>query len=91
MSIRIKLLAVVLLLGSVAPIAASADEIGPISTAERMCDYCGDYSDAATSSGVVHSAYLPVAGYAFEPRDVTAESAATRPAFRINQFQIERK
>ena len=50
-----KLLAVVLLLGAVVPIAASADEIGPISIAERMCDYCGDYSDAATSSGVVNS------------------------------------
>ena len=86
-----KLLAVVLLLGAVVPIAASADEIGPISIAERMCDYCGDYSDAATSSGVVHLAYMPLAGYAAEPRDRADASAATRPAFRINQFQIERK
>jgi hypothetical protein len=91
MSIRIKLLAVVLLLGAAAPIAASADEVGPVSTAELMCDYCGDYSDAATSSSVVHSAYMPVAGYALEPRDVAANSAATIPAIRINQFQIERK
>ena len=91
MSIRIRLLAVVLLLGAMAPVAASADETGPISAAERMCDYCGDYTDAATASGVVRSAYLPVAGYALEPRDVAAESAAARPAFRINQFQIERK
>ena len=36
-------------------------------TPDGLCDYCKDYSDAATSAGEVRSRYRPGTGYAVEP------------------------
>jgi len=33
---------------------------------DTLCDYCKDYTDAATSAGQTRSAYRPGAGYAAE-------------------------
>ena len=33
---------------------------------DPFCDYCKDYTDAATSAGTQASAYRPLAGYAKE-------------------------
>jgi hypothetical protein len=79
MTTGMKLLAVVLLLGSLAPIGASAETVA---AAENMCDYCGDYTDASTASAPVQSAYMPIAGYPAAPQDVAAIS---KPAVQVNR------
>ena len=48
-----------------------AAQTQPPAPAEAMCDYCGDFTDAAVASATVATAYRPGAGYA-ERRDLAA-------------------
>ena len=91
----LKLVAAALLTVAIAVLlvsAVSAQTSNPNATAavEQMCDYCGDYTDAATSSGTVQSAYRPVVGYTF-PYDQAAAPTAARQEHQIRLFRIESK
>jgi hypothetical protein len=54
---------------------AAAEPVDAVAAAERMCDYCADYTDAAASAGVVQTSYEIGVGYA-----ATAEKAAATAA-----------
>ena len=54
---------------------AAAEPADSVAAAERMCDYCADYTDAAASAGVVQTSYEIGVGYA-----ATAEKAAATAA-----------
>lgn len=56
---------------------------------EQMCDYCQDYTDAATSAGTVQSTYRPLAGYAGSPYEQAAAPTASRREHRIRLFRID--
>jgi hypothetical protein len=66
--------------------AAQSADAAMSAAAEPFCDYCKDYTDAATSAGVVRSAYRPGAGYAAEPQDQAA-TARLQEIARLNLFK----
>ena len=39
---------------------------------DTLCDYCKDFTDPATATGAVRSAYRPGLGYAAEPESTAA-------------------
>ena len=41
-------------------------------TPDGLCDYCNDYTDAATSTGEVRSRYRPGTDYVVEPESELA-------------------
>lgn len=55
--------------------SAAAEPADAMAAVERMCDYCADYTDAATSAGVVQTAYQAGMGYT-----ATTEKAAASVA-----------
>lgn len=65
------------LVGLGLPTAKAASPDAAIA-AEQLCDYCGDYSDAATSAGKVRTAYQVGVGYAAIAGDRTAASVAAK-------------
>jgi hypothetical protein len=72
MTFCVKTAAAVLLSASFATLgvgAAGAQTADAAMTAslESFCDYCADYTDKATSAGVVLSTYRPGVGYAAAP------------------------
>ncbi len=78
MHTRFTLLAAVLIASPLLALAvqsAAAEPAEAMAAAERMCDYCADYTDAATSAGVVQTAYQAGLGYT-----ATTEKAAASVA-----------
>jgi hypothetical protein len=68
MNIALKFVAASLLALQFAAInfQTAAAQTGEAAPADSLCDYCKDYTDAATSAGNTRSAYRPGAGYAAE-------------------------
>jgi hypothetical protein len=53
--------------------AAQTVEAAP---ADSLCDYCKDYTDAATSAGNIRSAYRPVTGYSADREAAAANDTS---------------
>ena len=58
-------------------------------SADAFCDYCKDYTDAATSAGSQRSSYRPGVGYAAEPQETATTENPQRP--RETGLQLARQ
>ena len=69
--------------------AASAQSADSASSAaiEPMCDYCADYTDAATATSTVRSAYRPGTGYTAIDRQAEGETSRLQKIVRLHLFK----
>jgi hypothetical protein len=79
----LKIAATVLGAGPIAiffSISVSAQALSDVTAVlpDTLCDYCKDFTDAATSAGAVRSAYRPGVGYATEPHFSKGSRTASR-------------
>jgi hypothetical protein len=65
-------------LGFAAAGAETTDAVMPASP-EAFCDYCADYTDKATSAGMVASTYRPGVGYGNAAASEATQSVALQP------------
>jgi hypothetical protein len=91
MSISFKLLAAGLLTIPLALVEAPAQTPDTVAAAEPLCDYCGDYTDAATSAGSVQSTYRAGIGYATAPSGQAAAEPKDDGNARILTFRVQGK
>jgi hypothetical protein len=56
-------------------VAEAADAPG---APDGLCDYCQDYTDAATAKGDVRSSYRPGTGYVSDPQSETVAAIERR-------------
>jgi hypothetical protein len=75
-------------LGSVSVRGQTSDALTAI-VADTLCDYCKDFTDAATSAGSISSGYQPGIGYAPEPQGSAAFLQTERQESR--QKLVERQ
>ena len=74
---RTRLLMPAILAMQFATIGAAANTVEAAAPRETLCDYCADYTDAATSGGSrIPSDYKPVLGYAASSKPDTAATQA---------------
>ena len=66
--------------------AASAQSAASASpeAIEPLCDYCADYTDAATATSTVRSAYRPGTGYAAIDRQAEGETSWLQKMARLH-------
>jgi len=57
----------ILMFAAVNPASSLAQSADTQAAPDHLCDYCKDYTDAATSAGEVRSRYRPGTGYPAEP------------------------
>ena len=89
MKMHTKLVATALLVAALGiPVigAASAQpaDSPPSVAIEPMCDYCADYTDAATATSAVRSAYRPGTGYAAIDRQAEGETSWLQKMARLH-------
>jgi hypothetical protein len=64
---------------------AFAQETVSVAVPDTLCDYCRDFTDGATATGNVRTAYRPGVGYAGE---AAQKGMATQPADKELTVQV---
>ena len=80
-------LAVAILL--VGTVSAQTVNPEPAAAADPFCDYCKDYTDAATAAEAPRTAYRPGIGYAAQPNEqAAAEKSRLEEVARLRLLQV---